>query len=879
MALLETLQDDWSSGTIDPVRWPDISNATYVTYNAGAGTLQVVTPSPGTQYNFAQTGLIYDFTGSYLYAKVIAAAQSPSGTGSQETYILVSKDTNNQVYIYRNGVNLYRGIKTAGVTTEVLITSSFSAVTHAWWRIRHQASDDKFYYATSPDGITWTEVATGVTRPWAITATRATLMVGKFTSTDPQGTGTFDNININGYPTPDGIGAAVTLDAPTAAFDTASLPADGITAAVALDAPDAAFTSDTAAPTDGVAVAVALDAPTSAFDATASPDGINPAVALDAPSTSFDTTASPDGIAVAVALDAPTASIPIDTAPSDGITVAVALDAPTGAFSASATPDGINPPVALDPPDAAFTLNPVTAADGPAVPVALDAPTATFDVPAALDFGLAVPIGWDQPTAAFTADPATLTDGITVDVALDPPDAVVLTHIDAVLTNGIRVPLHLDGPAVDKTTAVQYVDPLVPPRPLLVATAPYHLMGVGPAQGGIPWRGAPNYGVGAAGTTVTLPSWPTIDMPDAQSKSFTLRLNAASEARTEHDFARYDAIVIEEMVTDLWWRRRDPNRNVVDVIGRFNAAHADVASTDMGIQLSASWMDYQAILEDRLVLKYLHPELTPPESQWAIGTTVNEILRFAIPDNTGIDLSAIAVGSAAIATIKTPFELPPGTPISDVMKNLQAISSSSWEWWVEMPTSNASRPVLSFAAQRGSDNGITLFEIGSGTSPITSWTMKTATDQYANAVFFSGSEGGVVYQYDADISIYGQRDATDSDSSLKGNIALIQAAAQKRLAELADRTPTWSLNLRTGFWEGRTHIDIGDWITVQVRLGADVIAGKHRVAEIQVEVDASGFERVSLVLGTPRPAADPRSRNSAIARLVRRLKNYERRGT
>lgn len=945
MALLETLQDDWSSGSVDSGRWPDVSNATYVTVVSGA--LNVTSPAATTQYNYAQSGLTWDLTGSYIYGRVTTATVSGGGTGSQETYLMVSKDVNNQLYVYRGGNVLYRGIKTAGVVTETVMNATYNATNHAWWRIRHNAGTGLVHYAYSADAVNWTESG-GQSVSWAITGIRATLMVGKFTAADPAGTGTFDNINTNGYPSPTGIALAVALDDPSADAN-ASVPAltDGIVIPIALDAPSstvdaspatpteisvpvtldpptADFVSDATALTDGIALAIALDPPQAdailgvsdladgiviplALDAPSSTVDANPVtmlsiavpIALDAPTADFAPSAPADGVAVPIALDAPTAavdagpatpteiSVPIAlddpsalyTAPAaaltDGVVLPVALDAPTAAFDAATAPTEITVPVALDPPTSLYTAPATDLTDGVVLPIALDAPSAAFDATATPN-GIPLAIGLDAPDAATAAFDALLTDGLALPIALDPPDALVLSYIETTVAS-LNVAIGLGAPQADRTSdARQFVPPIVPDLPFLRRPVPFHLMAIGAANSGIEWRGAPNYGIVA---NTSIPSRPTLQLPEAQSKSFTLRLNAPSEARADHQVERQDAIVIQELVTDLWWRRRDPVRNVVEVIGRFNADNVDLSSSATGVQLSATWVDYRGLLEDRLVLKYL--DVVNSESMWAAGTQVTEILRFAIPDNAGIDLANIAVGTAfALGVTKQPFELPPGTPISEVMTNLLAISPQPWEWWVDMPDNDGERPKLMFALnERGSDNGVTLFDIGSGSSPIENWTMQTAGDAYANAIYYVGGTGGVVFQIDADIARYGQRDATDSDSSLAGNVTLIEAAAQKRLLKLADRTPTWTLTLRTGFWEGRSHIDLGDWVSVHIRLGNELLSGKHRVTEIQADIDSSGLERVNLVLGTPRPAKDPRSRNSAVARLVRRLKNYERKGT
>ncbi|MDP8971155.1 MAG: hypothetical protein M3N52_11815 [Actinomycetota bacterium] len=415
------------------------------------------------------------------------------------------------------------------------------------------------------------------------------------------------------------------------------------------------------------------------------------------------------------------------------------------------------------------------------------------------------------------------------------------------------------------------VAPVVPPPATTVAAPARHFLGIGPTTSAAAWRGAPNQGV-KPGTGY--PTRPIIGLPPAQSMSFTLRLDGGCEARVDIEAERTAALVIEDMITDLWWHRRDPRRNLLEPIGRFNADTVDVRNSANGISLSATFVDYQGLLEDRLVLEYLDPVTS--ESMWAAGTPVTQILTFAIPLNTPINLDDLDVD---LGTIKEPFELPPGTTIEEVVRNLKAISNTAWEWWVELPAGSHQPKLRLLPGQRGTDKGVVLFHIGDTPSPVTDWQMQTSGDRYANAIFFSGSTGGVVLTKPSEIDLYLQRDAVDSDASLKGNEPLIRAAAQRRLNELAERRPAWRLTLQPGFWEGRSHIDVGDWVTVHIRLGNELLTGTHRVTEITCDIDEAGAETVTLTVGRPRPARDPRSRQSAISVLARRLKNYERKGT
>lgn len=411
---------------------------------------------------------------------------------------------------------------------------------------------------------------------------------------------------------------------------------------------------------------------------------------------------------------------------------------------------------------------------------------------------------------------------------------------------------------------------------LLPAIRPYtgtpmHILGIGPWNPQTVWRGAANYGIQAGRRT----SRPALALPPAQTLSFTLRLNEGSEARAELQQNRGDFILLDEMDTDLWWRRKDPRLSTVDMIGRFNTANVDVQTSDTGLTVSAQFEDYRTVLAERLVLHYKNPETKPnPESMWDEGTPITAIMAFALPGNTNIDLSeATGTNPANLGTTTQRFHLPPGTSIGDLFDNLLAISPQPWEWWIDTPASLNLPPKLRFASERGTNKGVVLYDVG-GPTPIASWRRIAAADQYANALYYSGSEGGVVDVMQAEIEKYGQRDATDGNSTLGGDIKLITAAAARKLRQLASRQATYQLTLKPGYWRGPRHIGVGDTIAIRLRVGKELIKEQHRVTEIQADIDATGVEEVQLTLGTPPPSPDPRSKRSPFIRLLRYLKSY-----
>lgn len=405
---------------------------------------------------------------------------------------------------------------------------------------------------------------------------------------------------------------------------------------------------------------------------------------------------------------------------------------------------------------------------------------------------------------------------------------------------------------------------------------PVHILGIGPWNPTKVWHGAVNYGIGRG----LAPARPVMQLPGITAKSVTLRLAGGDEATVTCQFATTDAVIVREMATDLWWLRKDPRSGQLDMLGRFNCSHNDLTRADDGLLSSSlQFQDWKIVLGNRMVLKYLKPNTDPPESQWAKGTSITEILKFAIPNDTGIDLSILDKEDVLGNTTEA-YHLPPYNTIDQTIEALLAISPKPWEWWIDTTSDFAYPPKLMLATQRGTDRGVTLFDLGAGTSPIASWQMRATSDNYANTIYFQGggvnntAAGGVVRTFAADVAEVGERDVQVSDNSIVGALANYTAAADKALKPLADRRPTFTITLKAGFWRGRHHIDVGDTVRVRIKLGKELLAYTYRVSEIHVDIDATGSETVALTLGNPLASANPRSQYSPVFKLVRTLRNY-----
>lgn len=642
-----------------------------------------------------------------------------------------------------------------------------------------------------------------------------------------------------------------------------------------------------------------LATPTATWSATVSPGSVADAVTVGTPSVVATTVATPGSIGDADTLGTPSVTTAMTSAPAS-LNDAETLGVPTNALAGQSIPDTINDPETLAGPTAttAMTTAPGSVADAvsigtPAVAFgAITAPAsladpgslgnpALIDNTSAIDYGtglygkglyIGINVDPDQ-----TSTPTGIADPVTVGAG---PTTSFIANINPNYGYGdgpYGVGLYFGDttPAPDTGGEVQPLFKPLPPAPQFAAQ---HIIGIGPWSVQVHWRGATNIKV-SPGYYVPRP---IIGMPPASSKSFTLRLNESSEGRAEFAFNRDDAVLPQEMSTDVWWRRREPTTGEVEVIGRFNVSATDVSATDTGLTVSCQLVDYRTLLGDRMVMSYY--DTVHSENLWAKGTPVVEIMRWAVPTNMGLDLSLLDDSDpAGLGTTTRPFEIALGATMTEVFDNLKAISAKPWEWWVGMPADSTRAPTLSAVlGTRGNDRGVVLVDVG-GPTPITTWSMTNSADRYANSLYFIGGDGGDVVQDLAQIAEFGQRDVSDSDSTILGtkNAAglpyLLDAAANKRLVQLADRRPTWTITLKEGFWRGRAHIDVGDTIGVAIAVGGERFTGKWRCSELAVEIDENDTETVTLTLGTPLTSGNPYSRRSAVARIVARLKNYERR--
>lgn len=177
---LATLIDAFTGTTINTTLWNASTGGGVLTLDTVNNRVQIaVGTTSGTKNSLAANGP-YDATSSSIYARIGAA---PNGNGGVSTVMKLAVDANNYIQaLTSSGGTFTLQVITAGVTATTTLPS-YNPVTHGWWRLAENAGS--FTFSTSPDGISWTTLAT-LSHSWSATAMTVTFQTST-SDTEPAG--------------------------------------------------------------------------------------------------------------------------------------------------------------------------------------------------------------------------------------------------------------------------------------------------------------------------------------------------------------------------------------------------------------------------------------------------------------------------------------------------------------------------------------------------------------------------------------------------------------------------------------------------------------------------------------------------------------------
>jgi hypothetical protein len=158
-AAISTLTDNFDDNSFDTGKWTDI-DATGGSLSETGNRLELTTGTSAGGYAAAR-GVVYDVTGSSVYARLPSFGGGANATfdyagmrghGDNGTYawtIAGQSIDGIEIQVNRTDNDLATSFDTSGNTVDVY-AAFYDSSDHAWFRIRHETSDDTLYFDTAP---------------------------------------------------------------------------------------------------------------------------------------------------------------------------------------------------------------------------------------------------------------------------------------------------------------------------------------------------------------------------------------------------------------------------------------------------------------------------------------------------------------------------------------------------------------------------------------------------------------------------------------------------------------------------------------------------------------------------------------------------------
>jgi len=224
MALLETLTDDFSAGTLDTGKWT-VTPSAGITYNLTGGTFNI-----NTAAGFAAANATFTLASknAYTLAESYAAVQVTTPGSLQQDFEMriAGSSGGERFYFLKSGGPglVMQGYDGSNYFAQV--SPTYDPVAMAWWRLRRTGTG--LYWETSPDGNTWT-ARTSIAN-YTLKATTYSLNFYTYWSiTSSATTAKIDNVNVTPPPpytatvTPTGINDVQAIGDPTATTTVAAV--------------------------------------------------------------------------------------------------------------------------------------------------------------------------------------------------------------------------------------------------------------------------------------------------------------------------------------------------------------------------------------------------------------------------------------------------------------------------------------------------------------------------------------------------------------------------------------------------------------------------------------------------------------------------------
>lgn len=184
-APLANFYDDFNDNSLDASKWAEWTGGDV---SETSQTLQIQSSTSTGVYKGMSSAVRGNLVGSYVHVEV---PHILTGLTSASTLLQLGPDDQHTITLYASGTTFASEYQINGVYTTPA-TTTYSATTHRWWRIREASGT--VYYEYSANGAIWS-VLTSVAAPFTLTNVRVSLFVGTEAANASTDTAIFDNLN------------------------------------------------------------------------------------------------------------------------------------------------------------------------------------------------------------------------------------------------------------------------------------------------------------------------------------------------------------------------------------------------------------------------------------------------------------------------------------------------------------------------------------------------------------------------------------------------------------------------------------------------------------------------------------------------------------
>jgi hypothetical protein len=356
------------------------------------------------------------------------------------------------------------------------------------------------------------------------------------------------------------------------------------------------------------------------------------------------------------------------------------------------------------------------------------------------------------------------------------------------------------------------------------------------------------------------------ELSHGRGRKFTARLTDPSDLSFSINARLAEAATIEELSTDLHVLWQDSG--TVWRLYRGRAGTSGDSGDEDSHTVNVTSLDYRGVLMRRRLYS---------TSSLSYGAAVDqaEVARLLIQQTqtrTGGDMGIVKGIGNPTGVNATAITYAAGDSIGEKINDL-AQMPTGFDWDIT-PADAAALHLDIWYPQRGVDRGVVL-EYG---GLVAKFARVVDSSTFANAIRETGADalaGREVEASDLATRPEGRWDAVYGDTTLLDQTAL-NNRADWQLAQAETITPTYTLTLKQGAWEGPGHIWLGDPVRVVImsgRLAVDTVQRVHELAFTLNDDDPTGDATlVEVTTGGPRLDYRRVPRETA-----RRLTNLERR--